>query len=173
MEVLEDRVLLAGTSGSQLVQIEQVAALLDGRISGATIITHGFQMGPDSIDLTEADGDSLLPMAEEIWKRANTTTSTSDPDAFLVDYDIPDEGASAGIDLAQSKLPASGSKKTNKGELVFCSTGRLNPMRLRLAGLRRRVMPSLRRSSDWALWIRRISRPMCHCISLATALALR
>ena len=117
LEVLEDRVLLAAAS-TQLVQIEQIEAMLDGRISGATIITHGFQMGPDSLDLTEADGDSLLPLAEAIWKRANTTTSTTDPDAFLVDYDIPDEGASGGIDLADSKLPAAGSKKTTKGELV-------------------------------------------------------
>ena len=112
LETLEPRCLLA----NDLAELGLVSAKLAGRMTGATIITHGFQLGPD--DATpSSNGDALMPLAQAIRSRANGAAPATNPGAFLVDYELSGEGGFAGVDLAQSILPADAT--STKGELVL------------------------------------------------------
>ena len=91
--------------------IEQVGAVLQGRLTGATIITNGFQV-EQRVPLVGSDGDSMLSLATAVRERlANDGKS-----AYLVDYDILAESGNGVIDAGQSNLPASGS---SKGDLIL------------------------------------------------------
>ena len=80
---------------------EDMRALLrEHPITGATIITHGFQPG------NTADwGDSLLPLARAIRNRADAATPLVENDAWLLDYDVGSEGGEGHFDAVQSILP--------------------------------------------------------------------
>jgi len=106
---LEDRRVLTFTGPA--LGIEQVGAVLQGRLTGATIITNGFQV-EQRVPLVGSDGDSMLSLATAVRERlANDGKS-----AYLVDYDILAESGNGVIDAGQSNLPASGS---SKGDLIL------------------------------------------------------
>src|SRR5688572_264563 len=72
---------------AQTLSIEDATALLRNQtITGATIITHGYQ-------LSNTGGDALRSLADAIHQRTG---------GWLVDYDIPGDGESAVIDFNQS-----------------------------------------------------------------------
>ncbi|PLX89360.1 MAG: hypothetical protein C0619_11445, partial [Desulfuromonas sp.] len=71
--------------------------------SGATIVTHGYQ-------LTDDNGDSLAPIAEAIHALPNQS--------WYLDYDIADDEEPGLFDLTQSELPGAGDSSTT-GELVL------------------------------------------------------
>lgn len=73
MESLEDRHLLANLA-------DVARELADVNITGATIVTHGFQ-------LKDTDGDSLLSLASAVRDRADA--ENGDESAWLIDYDVP------------------------------------------------------------------------------------
>jgi hypothetical protein len=78
---------------AQTLSIPDAAARLRNQtITGATIITHGYQ-------LTNTGGDALRSLAEAIHQQTG---------GWLVDYDIPSDGELAVIDLNQSVLPGAG-----------------------------------------------------------------
>jgi hypothetical protein len=115
LEQLEQRVLLSITdAGLEAV----VRDYLQGHtITGATIITHGFQPSNNQALASLGNGDSLLPLARAIVHRADVANGAGDT-AWLLDYDIPGEGGTGVFDLGQSVLPPKGSTGA-AGELVL------------------------------------------------------
>jgi hypothetical protein len=96
-------ILVAESSEAQTLSIgDATARLRNQTITGATIITHGFQ-------LNDEDGDSLMSLARAIHGRTG---------GWLLDYDIGDDGLQAMIDANQSVLPAAGQMAQN-GHLVI------------------------------------------------------
>jgi len=80
-----------------LIELTEVADLFDVYgidITGATIITHGFQ-------LLDSDGDALKPLADAIY-------GLPEFNGWLLDYDVPDGEAMGGFDLNASFLPTIG-----------------------------------------------------------------
>ncbi|MDT8419498.1 MAG: calcium-binding protein, partial [Desulfuromonadales bacterium] len=71
--------------------------------SGATIVTHGYQ-------LTDDNGDSLAPIAEAIHALPNQS--------WYLDYDIAGDEQPGLFDLTQSELPGAGDSSTS-GELIL------------------------------------------------------
>ncbi len=139
LEQLEARMLLA----SDVAALSEVASRLENRLTGATIITHGFQLGDDE-NQPSPRGDSLLPLAQAIHSRANTSASTTNPSAFLVDYELSGESGQQGIDLTQSILPALNT--STKGELVLLFDWSFESNEASPAG---RQPPAMRSSALW------------------------
>ncbi|MEQ1831211.1 MAG: hypothetical protein ABL921_35015, partial [Pirellula sp.] len=111
IEMLEDRRLLTSNPLSQ----DFVASLLsDNIITGATIITHGFQPLDDG-------GDSLMTLATRIRDREdNINGATSD--AWLLDSDISSKLGSAAFDGDPSQatlLPTKGAHRSGHVVLQF------------------------------------------------------
>src|SRR5262245_52287470 len=74
LEALEPRAMLSG------VPFDTIRArLADQNITGATIITHGWQ-------LLDSDGDSLMGLATDI--RAKIDANNAGDEAWLLDYDV-------------------------------------------------------------------------------------
>lgn len=59
-------------------------------VTGATIITHGYQQ-------SDNDGDSLMPLALAIRDRADRDNGSSQT-SWLLDYDIGHEGVDSSVD---------------------------------------------------------------------------
>jgi hypothetical protein len=91
------------TVQAQTLSIEDATARLRNQtITGATIITHGYQ-------ISNTGGDALRSLADAIHQRTG---------GWLVDYDIPGDGELAVIDLNQSVLPGAGQMGQN-GHVVI------------------------------------------------------
>ncbi len=116
IETLESRALLAFVGPG--LSIEEAGVNLRGRLSGATVITHGFQPGADGTVLS-ADGDSLRPLANAIQTRVSTPVASGGlgGSAYIVDYDVVSEGGSGVIDVGQSNFPTATGPA--KGELIL------------------------------------------------------
>jgi len=113
-ERLEPRYVMTTTEAS----VESImAAFADHDITGATIITHGFQPSNNQLLSSLGDGDSLRPLATAITSRIDAANGLAET-AWLLDYDIPGEGLTGQFDLSQSNLPTSGSL-AQKGELIL------------------------------------------------------
>lgn len=69
--------------------IAEIREQLCDHLSGATIITHGYQPDNDG-------GDSLMPLAEAIRDKSG---------GWLLDYDIPEEGKTGYFDLIPPTKP--------------------------------------------------------------------
>ena len=111
-EPLEDRALLSVT-GASLSDV--VNTYLKGHvITGATVLTSGFQLG-DSV----SDGNSLMPLAQAIRNYADATTPTVSNDAWLLDYDVGGEGGTGQFDLSNSILPAAGTSEPGQLVVLF------------------------------------------------------
>jgi hypothetical protein len=117
VEALEQRILL---SGGLSAAVSDIASRLDtSRITGVTVITHGFQ--PEYI----SDGDSLLGLGKAIVnfeRYSDAETANSQDWAWLLDYDIKEEGTPGYFDLAQSSKDLPGVTDTVldlAGELVL------------------------------------------------------
>ena len=113
-ERLEPRYVMA----TGLVPVEDLlASFSHHEITGATIITHGFQPSNNQLLSSFGDGDSLRSLATAITSRIDAANGLAES-AWLLDYDVPGEGLTGRFDLSQSILPPSGSI-TQKGELVL------------------------------------------------------
>jgi Ca2+-binding RTX toxin-like protein len=75
------------TNGRSLTD---VAGLLDGKVSGVTIITHGFQS-------SVSGGDSMMSLAQAIRERNQ---------GWLLDLDVSEPGQPLVADVGQSVLPS-------------------------------------------------------------------
>jgi len=97
--------------------VEQVAVVLRRlrrqTVTGATIITHGFQF-------SDSDGDSLAPLAEAVRTRADLENGPNET-AWLLDYDLVESnGQFTGVfDADQSILPNPGLAATGEVVLLF------------------------------------------------------
>ncbi|MBI2481616.1 MAG: hypothetical protein HYV60_24115, partial [Planctomycetia bacterium] len=83
------------------LSVEEVAAFLQRQtVTGATIITHGYQPPFDE------NGDSLITLAQAVWNRANAENGPNET-AWFLDYDLGDSnGQFVGLfDTKQSVLP--------------------------------------------------------------------
>ena len=94
------------------VKVEAVAAALKRHtVTGATIITHGFQLPWDE------NGDSLMSLAKAVLYRANLENGPNET-AWLLDYDVLQQGGADAFDSGASTLPdTDGLPQT--GELVL------------------------------------------------------
>jgi hypothetical protein len=96
LESLEPRLLLAADpTGLSLAEVRDLLAAVD--VTGATIITHGFQP-------TAGGGDSLMPLAQAIRTKADTANGEQRY-AWLLDYDVPGQGEIGQFDRQGSILP--------------------------------------------------------------------
>ena len=78
VERLEDRTLLSG----QALSFDDVAVLMHQQsITGATVITHGYQ-------ISDSGGDSLISLAQAVRNRADLENGATQT-AWLLDYDLP------------------------------------------------------------------------------------
>ena len=113
LETLEDRRVLAS------MPFEEAATLFASGpvITGATIITHGFQPSNNQLLSQLGSGDSLSPLANSIRNRADTANGPAET-AWILDYDIAGEGSTGYFDTTQSILP-NASSVGQKGELVL------------------------------------------------------
>ena len=87
-QLLEERLLL-----TNLASVESVADQLRPfiqQLEGITVVTHGFQAG-------NGDGDGMSSLSHAIRERADSFAG--DYDAWLLDYDLRDDGGEAGIDV--------------------------------------------------------------------------
>ncbi|MBI5760604.1 MAG: hypothetical protein HZA46_18970 [Planctomycetales bacterium] len=99
---------------SNYPSVEQVAAVLQRQtVTGATIITHGFQ-------LSDSDGDSLAALAQAVRTRADTENGPNQT-AWLLDYDLVNaNGQFTGLfDANQSVFPSSEIPATGEVVLLF------------------------------------------------------
>lgn len=81
------------------LSIPDVFARMRGQsLTGTTFITHGFAP-------SDGGGDSLLPLAQTI---RDQIASQSGSNAWLLDYDVSDDGAAGVFDEATSVLPGAG-----------------------------------------------------------------
>jgi hypothetical protein len=88
-------------SSAQQMSIDALRAALDGNtVTGATIITHGYQPFDNA-------GDALMPLAQSVFDR---TTS------WLIDYEVV--GGKSFIDVAGSTLPG-GMNQTRHAVVLF------------------------------------------------------
>jgi hypothetical protein len=114
MESLEPRHLLS----ADLLSLPEVRGLLAAHeITGATVVTHGFQPSNNQTLSSLGNGDSLRPLALAIANRADAANGGAGT-AWLLDYDIPGEGVGGVFDMSQSVLPDAGSA-AQQGELVL------------------------------------------------------
>lgn len=98
--------------GVDFVRPSQMFARMAGQpITGATIITHGFQIG-------DRDGDSLLPLGERIWFKVDALNGGVES-SYLLDYDVGGQNAGGVFDLSQSRLPATGRLQPGRLTLIF------------------------------------------------------
>jgi hypothetical protein len=115
VELLEERHLLSASIGS----LEWARELIDDRVTGATIITHGFQP-PEPF----TQEDPLLSLAQAIRTRADNSTPLLN-DAWFLDYDVPGEGGIGAFDVgAESEsiltgLESAPGVELNDGHLVL------------------------------------------------------
>jgi hypothetical protein len=94
--------------------VEEVAAVLQRQtVTGATIVTHGYQF-------SDSDGDALAPLAQAIRTRADTENGPIEA-AWFLDYDLVESnGQFAGVfDAAQSVLPNPGIPARGEVVLLF------------------------------------------------------
>jgi hypothetical protein len=95
--------------------VDQVRArLAPHSVTGATVVTHGFQSAADG-------GDALRPLADAIRNRVDSSNGTG-ATAWLLDYDITGEGQPGVFDTNpdQSVLPADGtSGESGHAVLLF------------------------------------------------------
>lgn len=96
-------VVIVGTSSrpiyAQLPVADAFARLSQQRVTGATVITHGFQP-------LDTFGNSLMPLAEAVQDRLRDQDSS---EVWLLDYELNDAGATGFYNTANSNLPAAGS----------------------------------------------------------------
>ena len=108
IERLEERSLLS----IDTLSVDQVAAIFRQSsitVTGATIVTHGFQTENN-------DGDSLMPLATAIRDRVDSANGLSET-AWFLDYDISGAGGVGAFDALKSSFPATGATAT--GEVVL------------------------------------------------------
>jgi hypothetical protein len=114
-ESLEVRSMLSGdglVEGVDFLRPSQMFARMAGQpITGATIITHGFQLG-------DRDGDSLLQLGEKIWFKVDALNGGAES-SYLLDYDVRGQNTAGVFDLSQSRLPATGRLQPGHLTLVF------------------------------------------------------
>ena len=114
VEAMEQRLLL---SAEPLVSLATLSEKLDtSRITGVTVVTHGFQ-------LSGAAGDGLMGLGKAIVNFERANDGQSGDWAWILDYDIPSEGGNAGFDFGSgqtsSDLPGFSASETRSGELVL------------------------------------------------------
>jgi hypothetical protein len=135
LEALEPRIMLDGAGGesflvpgpaadlwsvahvAELFAEDSTSTFLSNKVSGVTVITHGFQIGGAA---GGTGGDSLMPLALAIKNQL----AQSGQQAWLLDYDLQDEGVTAGFDryvngfdLSDSFLPED--DNAAPGELIL------------------------------------------------------
>jgi hypothetical protein len=98
IEALEPRVLLSADLAPLQATFTQVDLIDDylrnASISGITVLTHGFE-------LTGYGGDYLSPLSKAIYDRINNQSVQNK--VWLLDYDIPGEGAPGVFDLREGQ----------------------------------------------------------------------
>ncbi|MEI7464470.1 MAG: hypothetical protein WCJ87_03920, partial [Burkholderiales bacterium] len=115
VEALEQRLLLSAPG--PISTVTDVASGLDtSKITGVTVITHGFQ--PEYV----SNGDALLGLGKAIVNFERYQDGNPNNSAWLLDYDVAKEGNPGVFDLSQSStdLPGlTGAKTGPSGELVL------------------------------------------------------
>lgn len=92
-----------------VLPLADVAARMDlPNITGLTVITHGYQF-PNS------GGDSLAPLANAVRDKADSLNGAAQ--AWLLDYDVPDDAGQGVFDFNNWPLPGGDGKF--RGELVL------------------------------------------------------
>ncbi len=95
MEMLEERRVMTDSApdarGNGMALHSPIS---QNQISSVTIVTHGFQ-------LSENDGDSMLPLARQLRNRIDYDNGAGG-DAWLLDYDVTQEGGVAQFDPANT-----------------------------------------------------------------------
>lgn len=113
VEALEPRLLLSADPLTSLASM--ASALATDRITGVTVITHGFQV-------SDSSGDALLGLGRAIVNFEQNADNDANDTAWLLDYDVRDGGSSAGFDMQTSSanLPsATDAANLPRGELVL------------------------------------------------------
>lgn len=105
--------LAAGESSAELTVAEMASRLRSQQVSGATVITHGFQF-------SDSGGDSLLTLAQAVTTRADQQNGATGT-AWLLNYSLVDHaGRIEGVfETANSILPPVGSTGTGEVVLLF------------------------------------------------------
>src|SRR5207249_370170 len=101
-----------GPASPTLAQIAARFHEFDADVTGATIITHGFQLSDDG-------GNALSSLAQAVRDRADVDGGP-DRSAWLLDYTVAADGAAGHFDLDSpiSRLP-SDQDRGHEGELVL------------------------------------------------------
>jgi hypothetical protein len=117
----DDLVFSQSVPASDQLALADVALLFSAAtIEGITIISHGFALTgggfqPFGWNAIAAGGDSLLSLARAIRNRADLENGSTG-DAWLIDYDLVQEGTAGYFDGLQSVLPI---HPNDSGEVVL------------------------------------------------------